>query len=166
VAWGASVRVRVRLPFGVQLGGLVSGRAGDVAAGSGMGTHLGVGPSLRSPSSLSVTWRVSCYLSWVVSEEVGRRRRGAYLGESSAMASPRNVGSVWDAASPVVVVVVGRKKRCGNSCTRFPHLGGVGPPGPRVGYIYLSPYFSQDLMAQLARALVVVSLVLGSILVW
>ena len=86
---------------------------------------------------------------------------GAYLGESSAMVSLRNVGS-----PVVVVVVVGRKKRCGNSCMLFPHLGRVRPSGPRVGYIYLSPYFIQDLMAQSARALVVVSLVLGSILVW
>jgi len=133
MGWGL---VRVRFPFGVQLGGLVYGRAGDVAAGSGMGTHLGVGPSLRSSSSVTVTWPVSCYLSWVVSEEVGRRRRGAYLGESSAMASSRGVGSGGDAARAVVVVVVGRKKRRGNGCTLFPHLGGVGPLGPKGG-IYL-----------------------------
>ena len=77
------------------------------------------------------------------------------------------MGSGWDAVrTRLVVVVGGGKKRRGNSCTLFPHLGGVRPLGPRVGYIYLSLYFAQDLMAQLARVLVVVSLVLGSILVW
>ena len=84
--------------------------------------------------------------------------------ESSAMTSPRAVGSGWDAARAlVVVVVVGRKKRRGNCCTLFPHLGAVGPPGPRVGYIYLSFLFRQDLMAQLARVLVIVFVALGSI---
>ena len=94
----------------------------------------------------------------------GRNDGGLTWVESSAMTSPRAVGSGWDAARAraLVVVVVGRKKRRGNNCTLFPHLGKVGPPGPSVGYIYLSFLFRQDLMAQLARVLVIVFMALGS----
>jgi hypothetical protein len=42
---------------------------------------------------------------------------------------------------------------------------GAGP-GLRVGYIYLSPLFRQGFMAQLARALVLILLAVGSILVY
>ena len=39
-------------------------------------------------------------------------------------------------------------------------------PGLTVGYIYLSPLFRQGFMAQLARALVLILLAVGSILVY
>jgi len=46
----------------------------------------------------------------------------------------------------------------------IPDLGWTGPPGPWVGYIYSSSLFRQAFMAELARALPVVYMVLGSIL--
>ena len=43
---------------------------------------------------------------------------------------------------------------------------GRAGPGLRVGYIYLSPLVRQGFMAQLARALVLILLAVGSILVY
>ena len=43
---------------------------------------------------------------------------------------------------------------------------GRARPGPRVGYIYLSPLYKQAFMAHLARALVAILLAVGSILMY
>ena len=51
------------------------------------------------------------------------------------------MGSGWDAVrTRLVVVVGGGKKRRGNSCTLFPHLGG-GRAGPEGGiYLLKTPF--------------------------
>ena len=120
-----------------------------------------------------VTWRSSDELVRVASEGVSWRRQGTHLGPCGP-----SVGcclrwrrrEVWD----------GCRMRRGqwwwwwwegrsgvaDICTLFPHLGSHGPPSPRVGYIYLRRNFWQACIAQLAGALVFVSLVLGSILAY
>jgi hypothetical protein len=55
--------------------------------------------------------------------------------------------------------------KCDNGCTRFLNLGGASLPIPTVGYIYLSCLTGKAFVAQLARVLLIVSEVLGSILV-
>jgi len=95
--------------------------------------------------------------------------RGTYLGLVVGHGSPRGVGIVgsgWDAVrtgwwwwwgegrSDVATVA-----RC------FLIWVGAGP-GPRVGYIYLSPLYKQAFMAQLVRALVAILLAMGSILMY
>jgi hypothetical protein len=58
-----------------------------------------------------VTWRSSRHLALAVSEQMGWRRQGTYL------ASRWVVGSVWEGAR-AVVVVVGR-----SAVATVPHLG-------------------------------------------